>query len=184
MKQFKNAVAVVIAAAGLVSVSAMAGTAVHWAGSDAGNAKDVKWQVVQPSRLDFNITTADVQSVRSDGFVNCPAGQSRACAGTWRNGGQTVTVTTPDRYDNNSATASGGVGSEKLLYALCPQDNCADSNKVDFQKSGNVPEGTTGTMYGIMYSQMTTSPYTIITDISQVKSSKFTTNIVVTKYTP
>lgn len=144
MKQFKNAVAVVIAAAGLVSVSAMAGTAVHWAGSDAGNAKDVKWQVVQPSRLDFNITTADVQSVRSDGFVNCPAGQSRACAGTWRNGGQTVTVTTPDRYDNNSATASGGVGSEKLRYALCQQAIVLTRTKSISKKAGMYQRGRQG----------------------------------------
>ncbi|MBC6559042.1 hypothetical protein GW721_24345, partial [Citrobacter braakii] len=130
MKQFKNAVAVAIAAAGLYSVSAMAGTAVHWAGSDAGSAKDVKWQVVQPSRLDFTVNTADITSVGDRGEVNGGSPTTPGNAGEWVNDGDAVYVLA--RHNQTMAPtgsysiAYGDNDNERLEYRLRSPDGKDD----------------------------------------------------------
>ena len=180
MKQFKNAIAVAIAAAGLYSVSAMAGTAVHWADSDAGSSKDVKWQVVQPSRLDFTITTIDVHSIDSNGVVNGDGTGSQGRVGSWSNNGQSATVQTSDLYETDKSWAAGDVGSEVMLWAMCINGDCG--NRVRLDGKGQASAGASGTIYGYIYPKRGDGQKSI-TDIKSVKSSKFTSNITVTMYT-
>ncbi|MBC6559033.1 hypothetical protein GW721_24300 [Citrobacter braakii] len=182
MKQFKNAVAVAIAAAGLYSVSAMAGTAVHWADSDAGSAKDVKWQVVQPSTLDFIFTTADVQSVNSRGEVNEPETESSHTggAGTWLNVGDAIYV---DGHHTNIthelSQADGDNVGEFMLWGCTVSGN--PDFVLDLRGSKPWPPLSEGFVYGTIYADDGGLPKPV-PDITKVKSTKFTDNITVTKY--
>ena len=188
MKQFKNTLAVAIAVAGLYGVPAMAGTAVHWAGSDAGGTKDVKWKVVQPSTLDFTVTPAQVTFVANDGGVNAPSSSGEPKAGTWRNDGDMVTVKsgTPLYNDLSVGLASGDAPRpqiERLAYSFVADSKYHVSSLLvrgDTPWPGHISGSIKG---NIQYYRVDTGDWMPVPDISHVKSTRFTDTLTVTKYT-
>lgn len=187
MKQFKNTLAVAIAVAGLYGVPAMAGTAVHWAGSDAGGTKDVKWKVVQPSTLDFTVTPAQVTFVANDGTVNAPAASGEAGAGSWRNDGDMVTVkassAASDAYQGTARGDAPMAYPEHLTYSFTTDIGGA---KTWLYINGDRPwpGHSYGVIRGYIYSQdVKSGAWSPVRDIRYVKSTRFTDTLTVTKYT-
>ncbi|MBC6559041.1 hypothetical protein GW721_24340, partial [Citrobacter braakii] len=178
MKQFKNAVAVAIAAAGIYSVSAMAGTAVHWAGSDAGSAKDVKWQVVQPSRLDFTLNTVDITSVSANGGANSNNVDDPGSVGDWTNAGDAIYVYTADNHTDGNGSysnAKGDVGNEELTIRFKDPDGTAHTKNGDMPIDGKTVwnAGLRGNIEGRVYVN-TGSGWGLVSSMSEIQSTRFT----------
>ena len=175
MKQFKNAVAVAIAAAGLYSVSAMAGQAVRWDSADAGQAKDVKWNIVQPSVLDFTITTTDITGSNVTGEVENIGSIKNAGTG---NAQFRAEKSTPQR---GMWRADGDAEGEYLRFdvrgiSTIPVGKC-DPTTVPRGYCDFKP-GSTGTVYG----NVSKPNGDIVKTVSDIKSSRFVANITVTSY--
>lgn len=187
MKQFKNTLAVAIAVAGLYGVPAMAGTAVHWAGSDAGGTKDVKWKVVQPSTLDFTVTPAQVTSVERDGGVNGSLSGLGGNAGAWRNDGDAVTVKASGvDAGGHNAIARGDSPKEhpEQMFYWFQADVGSVGPAFDLTGDESWPSHSYGKIYAVMqWQDVKSGNWSPVTDIRAVRSTRFTDTLTVTKYT-
>ena len=185
MKMQKTAMAVLMLAAGLTSGAALAGQTVTWTKADSGAAKDVIWEVLRPSELNFTMTPVDITAMDTQGKINTDGN-----AGTWSNSGKTpawmtlkaATDFTASATNLNVIQAKGTTANEYLLVTLIDNGKTVLdlTDAYDLKKAHHFGAGTSGKMTGTLVDAKGVA----LTDWTKVSSSKFTASITVSSTQP
>lgn len=178
---YRKVLTVAIMSAELASMAATAGDAVHWADTDAGVAKEAKWLVVQPSALDFTIQTKDINGIDPTPKNEHATADGDDKIGVYKNAGDGVYIDADNGLIGWSFIALGNYGKETLAVNLTGDDGTWHGSK-DPQNpvSFTVPARDTGKITGSIYDRET---YAFYKSLGDVKSTRFTANLVVTKKT-